>query len=79
MSTNDEIKAKYYLYGKYLPLWISNVDIDKALNEARAEGQKDIIKEFESKIITIETDTGGTFTGISKVIFDIIKNKYKVD
>ena len=43
-------------------------DIEKALYEARAEGQKDIIKEFESKIITIETDTGGTFTGICKVI-----------
>lgn len=45
MATIDEIKGKYFLYGKYLPLWIPESNVDKALAEARAEGYKEGQKE----------------------------------
>ena len=34
---NEEIKYKYYLYGKYLPDWITESNVDKALDEARSD------------------------------------------
>ena len=40
MPTNDEIKHKYYLYGKYLPNWITDGDVDRALSEARSDTTK---------------------------------------